>query len=299
MLFLAIVNKPSRQRITLTHLKREKANASETKLCAGFLSQLGDSVLTFVGLGLFDEEDVSVRGLKTIENADVIYAEFYTSKLVGTTIERLEKFYKRKIHVLSREEVEQAADNIVLRDARHKNVVFLTAGDAMISTTHVALRIEAADQGISTHIVHGSSIATAVCGLTGLQNYRFGKSATITFPYGQVSEVPYNTVEANLRNDLHTLLFLDISEEFMMLGQGVELLLHSEHEKGRNKLATSLAVGIARAGSRTPVVRADLLARLKEYDLGPAPHVLVIPASLHVVEKEALETFAGAKSVGD
>jgi diphthine synthase len=256
-------------------------------------------VLTFVGLGLFDEEDVSVRGLKTIENADVIYAEFYTSKLVGTTIERLEKFYKRKIHIVTRAEVEQAPDKTILRDARHKNVVLLTAGDAMISTTHVALRIEAADQGIITHIVHGASIATAVCGLTGLQNYRFGKSATIAFPYGKVSETPYNTVVANLRNDLHTLLFLDIGDEFMTLAQAVELLLHSEHEKGRNKLGASLAVGVARAGSNTPIVKADALATLKEYDLGPPPHVLVIPASLHVIEKEALETFAGAKSAED
>jgi len=157
----------------------------------------------------------------------------------------------------------------------------------------------AANQGISTCIIHGSSISTAVCGLTGLQNYRFGKSATISFPYQKVSETPYNTVTSNLRNDLHTLLFLDIDEEFMTLGQAVELLLHSEHEKGRNKLAASLAVGVARAGSTTPMVKADALAKLKEYDLGPPPHVLVIPASLHVIEKEALETFAGAKSAGD
>jgi diphthine synthase len=111
--------------------------------------------------------------------------------------------------------------------------------------------------------------------------------------------VPYNTVTANLRNDLHTLLFLDIQEELMKLGQGIELLLHSEHEKGRNQLASLLAVGIARAGSRSPTVRADVLARLKEYDFGPPLHVLVIPASLHFVEKQALETFAGAQNVAD
>jgi diphthine synthase len=298
MLVLVIANKAAPNNYARS-LKAEKAIAPDTKLSTGFLSQLGDSLLTFVGLGLFDEEDVSVRGLKTIENADVVYAEFYTSKLVGTTIERLERFYKRKIHVLTRAEVEHASDKTILRDARHKNVVFLTAGDAMISTTHVALRIEAADKGISTHIVHGSSIATAVCGLTGLQNYRFGKSATITFPYQKVSETPYNTVALNLRNDLHTLLFLDIGEGFMTLGQAIELLLHSEHEKGRNKLADSLAIGVARAGSATPTVKADALAKLKEYDLGAPPHVLVIPASLHVIEKEALETFAGAKSAED
>ncbi|MGP8011880.1 MAG: diphthine synthase [Halobacteriota archaeon] len=256
-------------------------------------------MLTFVGLGLYDEEDVTVKGLKAIENADVIYAEFYTSKLLGTTIEKLEEFYKREIRLLDRNDVEQAPDETVLRDAECKNVAFLTAGDAMISTTHVDLRIRAHDRGIDTQIIHGTSIATAACGLTGLQNYRFGKSATIAFPYRNVSDVPYDTVMANLRSDLHTLLFLDIQEEFMKLGHGIELLLHSEHEKGRNQLASLLAVGIARAGSRSPTVKADVLARLKEYDFGPPLHVLVIPASLHIVEKQALQTFAGAQNVPD
>ena len=137
-------------------------------------------MLTFVGLGLFDEDDISLKGLKAIENAEAIYAEFYTSKLIGTTIEKLEEFYKREIHLLSRDDVEQAPDKNILRDSKHKNVAFLTAGDAMISTTHVALRIRAHNEGITTRIIHGASIATAVCGLTGLQNYRFGKSATIS-----------------------------------------------------------------------------------------------------------------------
>lgn len=256
-------------------------------------------MLTFVGLGLFDEDDISLKGLKAIENAEAIYAEFYTSKLIGTTIEKLEELYKREIHLLSRDDVEQAPDKNILRDSKQKNVAFLTAGDAMISTTHVALRIRAHNEGITTRIIHGASIATAVCGLTGLQNYRFGKSATLAFPYRGISDVPYNTVTVNLRNDLHTLLFLDIREEFMTLGQGIELLLHSEHEKGRDRLASSLAVGIARAGSVSPTVRADTLAKLKEYDFGPPPHILVIPASLHFLEQEALQTFAGAQNDGD
>jgi len=254
-------------------------------------------MLTFVGLGLFDEEDVSIKGLKHIENADVVYAEFYTSKLMGITIQKLEESYRREIDVLSREDVEQAPGRTLLSDAQDKDVVFLTVGDPMISTTHVDLRIRAYDKGIRTQIIHGASITTAACGLTGLQNYRFGKSATITFPYKKISAVPYNTVMANLRSDLHTLLFLDIQEELMTINKGIELLLHSEHERGRNQLASSLAVGVARAGSSSPVIRADALGRLKEHDFGPPLHVLIVPASLHFVEEEALQRFAGADRV--
>ncbi|MGZ4911981.1 MAG: diphthine synthase [Halobacteriota archaeon] len=254
-------------------------------------------MLTFIGLGLFDESDVSLKGLELIKSADVVYAEFYTSRLAGSTLQRLQELYEREIHILSREEIEQAPEKHLLRDALDQNVVFLTAGDAMISTTHVDLRIRAHDRGIKTRLIHGASIVTAVCGLTGLQNYRFGKSATISFPYRTISDVPYNSVMMNLRNNLHTLLFLDIHKELMSINQGIELLIHSEHEKGRNQLIGSLAVGIARAGSPSPVVKTDVLGRLKDYDFGPPLHVLVIPAPLHFMEEEALERFAGARYV--
>ena len=47
--------------------------------------------LTFIGLGLYDEKDISVKGLEEIKNCSKIYAEFYTAKLVGTEINKIEK----------------------------------------------------------------------------------------------------------------------------------------------------------------------------------------------------------------
>ncbi len=143
-------------------------------------------MLTFIGLGLWDESDVSVKGLEAIRNADVVYAEFYTSRLMGTTLEKMESFYGKPVIVLAREDVEQHPKDNVLKDAQGKNVVFLTGGDAMVATTHVDLRLRAEKMGIRTRIIHGSSISSAVCGATGLQNYRFGKSATIAFPYKNI-----------------------------------------------------------------------------------------------------------------
>ena len=48
-------------------------------------------MLTFVGLGLYDEKDISVKGLEAVKNADLVYAEFYTSHLMGTSHEELER----------------------------------------------------------------------------------------------------------------------------------------------------------------------------------------------------------------
>ena len=50
----------------------------------------------------------------------------------------------------------------------------------MIATTHLDLRLRAIDMGIETRIVHAPSISSAVAGLSGLQNYKFGKSITVS-----------------------------------------------------------------------------------------------------------------------
>ncbi|MCD1295785.1 diphthine synthase [Methanocella sp. CWC-04] len=252
-------------------------------------------MLTFIGLGLYDEEDVSLKGLKAIQEADVIYAEFYTSRLMGSSIEKMEGLYGKPVKVLAREDVEQHPKENVLKDALDKKVVFLTGGDAMVATTHIDLRLRAKEMGISTSIIHGSSIASAVCGLTGLQNYRFGKSATIAFPYKNiVSEAPYDTIKMNKQNGLHTIIFLDIDREkgYMTVNQGVELLLKVEEKRMENVLTDSLCVGIARAGSSDPCVKADRIDRLKSYDFGGPLHIMVIPAELHFLEEEALNEFA-------
>ena len=37
--------------------------------------------LIFVGLGLYDETDISFKGLQEIKQCDKVFAEFYTTKL--------------------------------------------------------------------------------------------------------------------------------------------------------------------------------------------------------------------------
>jgi diphthine synthase len=256
-------------------------------------------MLTFIGLGLFDEKDISLKGLEAILNADKIYVEFYTSRLMGTDIGKMERLYSKKIHILSREDVEQHPD--WLNDAKEQSVVFLTGGDTMVSTTHVDLRLRAIDMGIQTTLIHGSSIASAVCGLSGLQNYRFGKAVTVPHPYTSrgktiVSETPYDTIKMNTENGLHTLVFLDIDSEkgFMTINRALELLLEVEEKRREGIMKNRIAVGIARAGSDAPVVKAGYAQDLDDFDFGAPLHILVVPASLHVVEAEALVKLAGA-----
>ncbi len=249
-------------------------------------------MLTFVGLGLYDEKDITLKGLEAIRDADVVYAEFYTSPLGGKTVEKMEEVYGKRISVLERADIEENAGKGILKLAKSQKVVLLSGGDAMIATTHVDLRLRAIDMGIETRIIHAPSISSAVAGLCGLQSYKFGKSTTVAPPYkGVISEVPYDTVIANKERGLHTLLYLDIA---MSINEALRLLEAVEEKKKREVLKKSIVVGIARAGSDKPVVKADYLNGLKSYEFGELPHVIVLPGELHFLEKEALIKIAHA-----
>jgi diphthine synthase len=248
-------------------------------------------MLLFVGMGLYSWDDVSVKGLDSIRGADHIFAEFYTSRLMGTTLSEMEGVFGKPVSLLSREDVEHHPDAIL--DAAEKGcVVFLTGGDPMVSTTHVDLRIRASRRGIATRIIHGASIASAICGLTGLQNYRFGKSCSLPYPHGKWFPLtPLETILLNQSLHLHTLVYLDITEDrYMTISEGIHLLARMAEVQKVG--LPSLLVGVARAGSSLPMVIAGSPDMLQSHDFGPPLHILAIPADLHPMEAEYLERFA-------
>ncbi|MDD1715487.1 MAG: diphthine synthase [Methanolinea sp.] len=248
-------------------------------------------MLAFIGLGLYDLEDISVKGLSFIRSADSVLLEAYTSRLMGSSPGQMEQFYGKQVRILQREEVEQDPGEI-LNLAGCSKVAFLTGGDPMVSTTHMDLRIRAANRGIPTAIIHGSSISSAVCGLSGLQNYRFGKSCSLPFPRKNWFPLtPAEVVAGNLSHNLHTLVYLDIQEDrCMSIPEAVRTMGEIADKIG---LRIPLYVGIARAGSSNPFVMAGTAADLIATDFGPPLHILVVPGPLHVVEREYLEMFAG------
>lgn len=251
-------------------------------------------MLTFIGLGLYDERSITVEGRDALQDADRAFAEFYTSKLIGTTVEDLSAHHGIDIEVRDRAGTEQDPTPI-LNAAEEEGVVFLTAGDTMISTTHVDLRLRAVERGIETRVVHGVTAQSAASGLTGLQNYRFGKAVTLPFPYAHggddVPKSVVDSIEANLERGLHTLVYLDIKahrDEYMTASTAAEMLADGWEDR--------LAVVAARAGSPEPLVAADRFSALAERDFGGPLHMLVIPGDLHHVEAEALETLGGCPS---
>lgn len=257
------------------------------------------SELVLVGIGLHDERDISLRGLEEARSAATVFVELYTSLMQGLSIKALANLTGKTIVLVSRRMLEEDDGREIIEAARRGKTVLLVPGDPLIATTHVDLRMRAAKAGIKTRIIHGASILSAAIGLSGLQNYKFGASVTIPFPEKYAaSETPISIIRRNREFGLHTLCYLDLDverQQYMTISQALETL--PKASAGHNGQVVSndgLVVGIARAGSSDPVVKADLVKAIIGYDFGNPPHSLIFPGRLHFMEAEALIVLANA-----
>ncbi len=250
-----------------------------------------------MGLGLHDEKGISLQGLEETKTAETVFIELYTSLLPDFSIKRFEALIGKKVQILKRHDLEEQNGKLILDVAQKGKTVFLVPGDPFIATTHVTLRIEAEKHGVKTRIIHGASIISAIIGLSGLHNYKFGKTVTIPFSEN-ASETPYNVITQNKKLGLHTLCLLDIKtdeKQYLHINQALTQLLEMEQKK---KMGTAtpktIAVGIARAGSNNPTLKADTIQNLLTYEFGDPPQTLIFPGELHFMEAEALITLAHA-----
>ena len=256
------------------------------------------SELVFVGLGLHDHMGISLQGLEEMKTADTVFIELYTSLLPGFSRQSLSKLSGKELNILQRKDLEENNGKIVLLAAEKGKTVLLVPGDPLIATTHVTLRIEARKRGIKSRIVHGSSILSAAIGLSGLHSYKFGKSVTIPFVDENPSITPYAVIGGNRKLGLHTLCLLDIRAEdnrFLKISDALKVLLDIEAQRKEKAVTSnSLAVGVARAGSASPTVKAGFVNDLLKQKFGDPPHTLILTGKLHFMEAEALVVLADA-----
>eukprot|EP00898_Chlorokybus_atmophyticus_P007147 jgi/Chlat1/7433/Chrsp6S07452 len=265
-------------------------------------------MLWLIGLGLGDEEDITLKGLKAVKGCQKVYLEMYTSVL-GVDKAKLEALYEKDVIVADREMVEQQADEI-LTEAQSTDVAFLVVGDPFGATTHADLLLRARAMGVKVSVVHNASILNAV-GACGLQLYRFGE--TVSIPFFTDTWRPdsfYDRIQANRSRGLHTLCLLDIKVKepsmealcrgrkeyepprYMSVSVAAEQLLEVEDKRQEGAYGReTTAVGLARIGLSTQQIVAGTLEDLLTANLGAPLHSLVIAGDLHVLEQEMLDSF--------
>ncbi|KAG1655456.1 hypothetical protein FOA52_008848 [Chlamydomonas sp. UWO 241] len=265
-------------------------------------------VLYIIGLGLYDEKDITLRGLEAIKKCERVYLEAYTSILLCDTA-RLEELYGKPVIVADREMVESSCETI-LNGAESVDVAFLVVGDPFGATTHTDIQLRARERGITVKVIHNASVMNAV-GACGLQLYRFGECISIVFFTDTWRpDSFYDKIAANRKLGLHTLCLLDIKVKepdlemlargrvfyepprYMTINTAVEQLLEIEEKRGEGAFsADTLCIGVARLQADCQQIVAAPMARLLGVDFGAPLHCLVIAGEVHETEKDMVAPY--------
>ena len=263
-----------------------------------------------VGLGLGDEDDITVKGLKVVKECDTVFLEAYTS-ILGVDKERLEEVYGKSITLADRSLVEQEAEDLILDPAKDGKVAFLVVGDPVCATTHTDLWLRARQRNIEVQVIHNASIMGAA-GATGLQLYNFGQ--TVSLPFFEENWRPtsfYSKIQYNRKGGMHTLCLLDIKVKepdfeamvkgkirhlpprFMSVNTASKQLLEAEdtHKEGAYDGSKTLCIGLARMGQASQQIMAGTMHELVNVDFGSPLHSLIICGDLHDLEFEVLQEF--------
>lgn len=266
-------------------------------------------VFKIIGLGLGNERDITVKGLEAIQNSHQVYLEHYTA-ILGVDVDTLSAYYKKEVIVADRELVELEAEEKLLLPAKEHDICLLVVGDPFGATTHTDLLIRAKQLEIPIEVIHNTSILNAV-GCCGLQLYRFGQTISMVFFTEQWRpDSFYDKLAFNYKNNLHSLLLLDIKVKeqsienmargrkiyepprYMTIQQCMDQLIEVEGNKQQDICPKNrMAIGLARIGHPDQCIRYGTLTQLQEFDFGGPLHSVILPAELHEIEKEFLEFY--------
>jgi diphthine synthase len=285
--------------------------------------------LSMIGIGLYTVDDISIRALRLLHKADIVYMESYTSYM-PQTIQSMNETLGVRVIPLGRKEIEQ--DDIIIKDAKERNVAFLVVGDPLQATTHMELILRAKNERIRTTIINNTSVISAAS-RTGLESYKFGKTGSIVYPRKNwFPKTYYSLLIDNLRIKAHTLLLLDIvttKSEIEMLdfskgniadankmynpssgitsldlkpmvmmspNEAIELLLEAEKEEGKGIISNEARVFVcSRLCHPDEKIVYGSIKSIKTMQYGIGPHCIIIPSDLHFIEEEFANNHSSGK----
>ncbi|MBI2629892.1 diphthine synthase [Candidatus Pacearchaeota archaeon] len=233
-------------------------------------------VFYLAGLGL-NLKSISLEALEICRKADKIYLEGYTVDF-PYNVQKIEGVIGKRVIPMTRIMVENEK---FLEEAKSKDIVLLVYGNPLIATTHISLVLKCKKESIDYRVLQNSSIFDAV-GETGLQNYKFGKTASL--PKWQESFKPDSFIEiikSNQNIKAHTLLLVDIGLDF---GTALNQIEESCKKK---KFKINRMIVCSKLGTEESSIHYEKLESLYGKEIYP-PFCFIIPSEMHFVEKEAL-----------
>ena len=282
---------------------------------------LPDTGIILVGMGPGRCEMMTQEAINAARLADHRRYEAYTALWPQDELDKLEE-QVGSITKVMRPEIEDATELLEL--AKSSLVAVMIVGDPLQATTHVDLQLQVNEMGVPCKVMHGISITTILSGAIGLSNYKFGRSTTLTYPYGGwIATSPLEVIASNQYQGLHTLVLLDLdpsgqgignqkpmspedaytsmelmwlkmedmAEDFMQPNDELEGMKQKAIlellENGLGDLRVVLASDM---GCTNESIISTKFAQLSEFE-GGRLNCLVVPANLGEVEEVALRRF--------
>ena len=250
-------------------------------------------MLFLVGTGLA-KKDISYNAIEICKNCE-LFADRYTADMGQEKLDFLAETIGRRISELTRSDLEEESRELVER-ARRSDIAILVGGDPLIATTHKILFIQARKLGVPVHIIHASSIVSAIIGESGLDFYRFGPICTIsrwTDKYKPTSF--YETIQRNMQSNSHSLVLLDYDSEgatSLDLKDAMSILEAAEakHRQGIITPKTQIFVmhNISVEGQAKALTTVSEAERMS---FNGGMTAIILPARLSEVEREIVDSL--------
>ncbi len=252
-------------------------------------------MLALVGIGL-DAKDISVKALEFLKNAQVIYADTYTSITSSESLKYIREDTGKEIIPISRSHMEERLGDTI-KDASRFDIAILVIGDPLVATTHHIILEEAARRGIESRVFHSSSIFSAGIGESGLDIYKFGPTTTVPFWSEHYKPTSFiDVIAKNLSNGEHTLVLFDLNQPTGTAPMSIEQATHIINMADRGGVLgpekkVLILADIGRASqsikyiefSRVPGLAGDLSGRILS---------MIVPSQMSFAEEESVKRFS-------
>jgi diphthine synthase len=257
-------------------------------------------MLWIIGIGINGYRGMSNYAISILKNCDRIYLESFTSPLSDDDISGLNALLEKNgqqyeiIIPVQRWFVEDGRE--IIERSQFKNIALLTYGDPLIATTFTELYVRAVRRSIRVKIIHGASGITSLIGESGLHSYKFGRMVTMMSGFQSYISV-YNTVFNNLLAGNHTLVLT----EYRNVGKNVfflepqyffDKMLQAEDDIKYGVFSEdTFAIVASRIGNEDQRLESGKVKSLVNRDYGMGPHSIIVTASLHFTELDAVKSL--------
>lgn len=257
-------------------------------------------MLWIIGIGINGYKGISTDAVDILKKCDRIYLERFTSPLSQDDISGLSAVVEKNDKVndiiipVQRWFVEDGRE--IIEQSQFKNIGLLTYGDPLIATTFTELHVRAVKRSIRVKIIHAASGITSLIGESGLHIYKFGRMVTMMTGFQSYLSV-YNTIFNNLLAGNHTLVLTEYSNSnnsvfFLDPTYFFDKMLQAEEDAKYGAFSQEIfAIVASRIGTEDQMIVSGKVKSLINRDYGIGPHSIIVTASLHFTELDAVKSL--------